>query len=82
LEAGPVDAVVLDLGLPDGQGSDVLDWLRRRRGNEGGGPAWVVMSALDRREAARQYGPVDGHFLAKPFDPWELARILNELLGR
>jgi hypothetical protein len=40
------------------------------------------MSALDRREAARQYGPVDGHFLAKPFDPWDLARILNGLLGR
>lgn len=82
LEAGPVDAVVLDLGLPDGQGSDVLHWLRQRRGSDGGGPVWVVMSALDRREAARRYGPVDGHFLAKPFDPWELARILNELLGR
>jgi hypothetical protein len=40
------------------------------------------MSALDRQEASRQFGPVGGHFLAKPFDPWELARLLNELLGQ
>jgi DNA-binding response OmpR family regulator len=82
LAGSPVDAVVLDLGLPDGQGSDVLDWLRQRRENGGDGPAWVVMSAMDRREAAREFGPMGGHFLAKPFDPWELARLLNELLGQ
>ncbi len=82
LEASPVDAVVLDLGLPDGQGSQVLEWLRRHRDGGGGGPAWVVMSAMDRQEAARQFGPVGGHFLAKPFDPWELARLLNELLDK
>ncbi len=82
LQAGPVDAVVLDLGLPDGQGSEVLHWLRQRRDNGNQGPAWVVMSALDRQEAARQFGPMGGHFLAKPFNPWELARLLNELLGK
>jgi DNA-binding response OmpR family regulator len=82
LEADLVDAVVLDLGLPDYQGSEVLDWLRQRRDNGGGGPAWVVMSALDRQEAARQFGPMGVHFLAKPFDPWELARLLNSLLGK
>jgi DNA-binding response OmpR family regulator len=82
LEADPVDAVVLDLGLPDYQGGEVLDWLRRRRNNGGQGPAWVVMSAMDRQDAARQFGPLGVHFLAKPFDPWELARLLNSLLGK
>jgi DNA-binding response OmpR family regulator len=82
LEGDSVDAVVLDLGLPDYQGGQVLDWLRRRRDNGGQGPAWVVMSALDRQEAARQFGPLGVHFLAKPFDPWELARLLNNLLGK
>lgn len=82
LESLSVDAVVLDLGLPDNQGGAVLAWLRRRKRDGNGGPVWVVMSAQDRREAARRYGPVDGHFLAKPFDPWELARLLNELLSR
>jgi DNA-binding response OmpR family regulator len=82
LQGDAVDAVVLDLGLPDGQGSQVLEWLRRRRDHGNAGPVWVVMSAMDRQEAARQFGPVGGHFLAKPFNPWELARLLNQLLGQ
>jgi DNA-binding response OmpR family regulator len=82
LETSPVDAVVLDLGLPDRQGGQVLDWLRRHQGDKDGGPVWVVMSAMDRREAVQQFGLMDSHFLAKPFDPWELARLLNGLLGK
>jgi two-component system KDP operon response regulator KdpE len=81
LESRPMDAVVLDLGLPDNQGAKVLGWLRRRQRDGGGGPAWVVMSALNRQEATRQYGCLEGRFLAKPFDPWELARLLNEMLS-
>ncbi|MBM3941481.1 MAG: response regulator [SAR202 cluster bacterium] len=80
LESRPMDAVVLDLGLPDGQGGVVLDWLRRHQ-ESNGGPPWVVMSALDRHEATQRYGPIGGRFLAKPFDPWELARLLNSILG-
>jgi DNA-binding response OmpR family regulator len=75
----PIDAVVLDLGLPDSRGGAVLAWLRRLGRSDG--PPWVVISALDREEAARRYGPL-GSFLAKPFDPWDLVRKLDELLGR
>jgi len=78
LEREPIDAVVLDLGLPDGLGRAVLN--RLREADERGFPAWVVISALDREEAAGRYGPLGGHFLAKPFDPWELVRTLKELL--
>ncbi len=80
LEEACPDAVVLDLGLPDGRGGAVLGWLRQHRQPNGSGPAWVVITALDRQEAAGRYGPLDRHFLAKPFDPWELVRMLNSLL--
>ena len=44
-------------------------------------PVWVVISALDRQEATRLYGPLGTRFLAKPFDPWELVAILKQLLA-
>jgi hypothetical protein len=29
----------------------------------------------------RRYGPLQGPFLPKPFDPWDLIRLLDHLLG-
>lgn len=78
LEEGQIDAVVLDLGLPDGLGGQVLEWLRQHEQQEDGRPSWVVISALDRQEATRRYGLMDGRFLAKPFDPWQLVRMLGD----
>jgi DNA-binding response OmpR family regulator len=78
LEQGLAQAVVLDPGLPDNLGRAVLEWLRRV--NPSGFPVWVVISALDHREATRRYGPVGTHFFGKPFDPWDLVRTLEELL--
>jgi two-component system KDP operon response regulator KdpE len=71
------DAVILDLCLPDGRGGDVLQRLQAA----GHCPVWVVMSALDEDEAVRRYGPLQGPFLPKPFDPWDLIRLLDRLLG-
>ena len=68
LEAISVDAVVLDLGLPDRLGGAVLEWLRDRHDSRTR-PNWVVVSALDEVEATRTYGPLGEHFLSKPFDP-------------
>ena len=79
LDNEPPDAVVLDLGLPDHLGGAVLERLRedpRQRA-----PAWVVISALRREDATRQYGPVS-HFLAKPFDPWTLVDMLERLMEK
>ncbi|MBI4282698.1 MAG: response regulator [Chloroflexi bacterium] len=81
LERQPTDAVVLDLGLPDGLGGKVLCRLRQLAGEPRGLPIWVVISALDRDEAAARYGPLGSHFMAKPFDPWDLMRTLEVLLG-
>ena len=79
LEREPTDGVVLDLGLPDGLGKAVLD--RLRKADDCGFPAWVVISALDRDEATSRYGPLGTHFLAKPFNPWDLIRMLAALLS-
>jgi DNA-binding response OmpR family regulator len=76
LDASDFDAVVLDLCLPDGRGADVLAKLQ----TNGRLPVWIVMSALDEYEAIRRFGPLKGPFLAKPFDPWDLTRLLDRLL--
>jgi DNA-binding response OmpR family regulator len=77
MDEGNFDAVVLDLCLPDGRGGDVLQRLQAT----GHCPVWIVMSALDEEEAVRRYGPLQGPFLPKPFDPWDLVRLLDRLLG-
>jgi DNA-binding response OmpR family regulator len=80
LQRQPPDAAVLDLQLPNGQGRAVLDWLRRSDGRTTDSPVWMVMSALDPVEATKRYGSLGSHFLAKPFDPWELVAMLKTLL--
>lgn len=79
LEQEATDAVILDLELAERRGRAVLD--RLRQADDSGFPAWVVISALDRGEAAERYGPLGGHFVAKPFDPWALVETLKTLLS-
>jgi DNA-binding response OmpR family regulator len=69
----PYDLIVLDLGLPDGDG---VDWLTLRRRNERAIPV-IMLTARD-RIADRVRGLKSGadDYLVKPFDPDELdARI-------
>jgi CheY-like chemotaxis protein len=81
LKQQPPAATVLDLQLPDGQGGAVLDWLRRLQERTRTSPIWVVISALDRQEATRRYGPLGDNYLEKPFDPWDLVTMLENLLA-
>lgn len=74
------EAIILDLGLPDGLGGAVLDWLRRSEAGPNGCSVWVVISAQDQNDVIKQYGSLGKHFLAKPFNPWELVTRLQELL--
>ena len=78
LEGGGIDAVVLDLGLPDARAPDVLAWLHAHDEK----PPWLVISALDRADAVRLDGTIDRRFIAKPFDPWELLKRISVLSGR
>lgn len=79
LQEESAHAVVLDLVLPDGLGGTVLQCLRQVDPN--GLPVWIVMSALDGRQAGARFGLLGGHFFAKPFDPWELVSTLEQLLS-
>lgn len=74
------DIVLLDVGLPDGSGFDLLETLR----SEPGAPAIIFLTALgtpDNRLRGLYGGAVD--FLAKPFDLGELvARIAAAMRQR
>ncbi len=76
MDEAPPDAVLLDLGLPDGRGGAVLHRLQESEGH----PTWLIVSALDEDEAIRRYGPLKGPFVPKPFDPWDLIRRLQFML--
>lgn len=78
LEAGTFDAIVLDLGLPDGDG---LAWCRRMREDGAAEPILVLtaQSAVAKRVAGLDAGADD--YLAKPFAVAEL-RARVRALGR
>lgn len=75
----PYDLVLLDLGLPDGDGRDLLRDLRRRRCKT----KVLVLTARDHVEA-RVGGLDDGadDYLVKPFAQAELAARIRALLRR
>jgi response regulator of citrate/malate metabolism len=64
LEQSPVDLVLLDVFLPDGNGTDLLNWIRKKGLNQD-----VILITADKRgttaQHARRYGAVD--YLVKPF---------------
>lgn len=83
LESSNFDAVVLDLGLPDGDGLEILRFVRQRDMDVG----VVILSARDDsrdRIAGLDTGADD--YVGKPFDLDELAARLRavrrRLLGR
>ena len=92
LRTEPFDAVLLDLGLPDGDGSELLQRLRGNTRAEPGlagaglpDPATpvLIMTARDQvsqRIAGLNLGADD--YLAKPFDVDELQARLRALMRR
>ena len=69
LEAGGVDLVVLDKGLPDRDGLDVCRWVRAREGrDEARLPIIVVSAAIDEDDAGSLDDPGADAYVAKPFD--------------
>ena len=83
LEASGFDAVVLDLGLPDGDGLSVLRYARERDMDVG----VVVLSARDEsRDRIQALDAGADDYVGKPFDLDELAARLRavrrRLLGR
>lgn len=78
LAAGPADAALIDLGLPDRDGLELVAMLRRR-----GDIAIIVLSArdgIDDKVAALDLGADD--YMTKPFDTDELLARLRSALRR
>jgi len=77
--SAPFELIVLDLGLPDGDG---LDWLGQLRQRDRWIPV-IVLTARDRvadRVLGLQKGADD--YLVKPFDPEELDARIHALQRR
>lgn len=81
LEEKRQDAVVLDPFLPDGEADELFERLSRASHASSVRPALVLISSLDDEDTTRRFGLTGDRFLAKPFDPWDLVRILQELLA-
>jgi len=79
IELTPYDAVVLDLGLPDGDGLDVLRAARAKRSNL---PVLILTArdAVEDRVAGLDAGSDD--YLVKPFAMTELVSRVRALLRR
>ncbi len=85
LRAEPFELVLLDLGLPDGDGSSLL---ARLRASPAGGlpdPRLPVLVMTARDEVASRIAALDigaDDFVGKPFDPDELAARMRALHRR
>lgn len=75
------DLIILDMMMPGRSGLDVLPELRS---DPDLGPTPVVMLTARTQAADREAAAVAGadRFLAKPFSPLELSRVVAELLER
>jgi DNA-binding response OmpR family regulator len=78
-EAGEHDLMLLDLGLPDGDG---VDWLRSLRATGNRLPVLIISARdqLDDRVRGLDTGADD--YLVKPFEPEELLARIRVLLRR
>jgi DNA-binding response OmpR family regulator len=85
LAGEPYDVVLLDLGLPDGDGSTLLRRLRDTPAGRLPDPATPVLIMTARDQVASRIAGLDlgaDDYLTKPFDPDELAARMRALRRR
>lgn len=85
LAAEPYEVVLLDLGLPDGDGTVLLRRLRESRPGRLPDPATPVLIMTARDQVADRIEGLDlgaDDYLTKPFDPDELAARMRALRRR
>lgn len=79
LAAAQFDAVVLDLGLPDGDGTE---WLRKRRAAGEKVPVLILTARASTGEKVLGLNSGADDYLAKPFEMDELVARVKALLRR
>lgn len=85
LAGEPYDVVLLDLGLPDGDGTVLLKRLRAAPAGHLPDPATPVLIMTARDQVASRIAGLDegaDDYLGKPFDPDELAARMRALRRR
>lgn len=85
LRTEPFEIVLLDLGLADGDGAEVLRQIRRARPGGLPDPATPVLIMTARDEVASRIAGLDmgaDDYVTKPFDPGELAARMRALRRR
>ncbi len=85
LAAEPYDVVLLDLGLADGDGTDLLRRLRQAPAGRLPDPATPVLIMTARDQVSSRIAGLDlgaDDYLTKPFDPDELAARMRALTRR
>jgi two-component system OmpR family response regulator/two-component system response regulator QseB len=85
LAAEPYDVVLLDLGLPDGDGTELLQRVRGAPAGRLPDPATPVLIMTARDQVASRIAGLDlgaDDYLTKPFDPDELAARMRALRRR
>ncbi|MEJ5992609.1 response regulator transcription factor [Ramlibacter sp. PS3R-8] len=85
LAGEPYDVVLLDLGLPDGDGSTLLRRLRDTLPGRLPDPATPILIMTARDQVASRIAGLDlgaDDYLTKPFDPDELAARMRALRRR
>jgi CheY-like chemotaxis protein len=80
-DASPIPSVILlDLNMPDGDGFDVLTWIRNKYPN--GGLLVVVLTRVEEiRKINRAYSLGANSFLTKPGNAEELQELVNIFSG-
>jgi DNA-binding response OmpR family regulator len=72
-------ALILDLGLPDGNGFELLDWLRRSGDST---PVLILTARSDVNDRVRALDAGADDYLSKPFAVTELISRLHALIRR
>jgi len=78
LESFDPDVVLLDIAMPDASGWDVAREIRGRYGERR--PLLIAISGLYKQSADHILGTMAGfnHFVAKPYDPAALLRLISK----
>ena len=79
LDVGHFDAIVLDLGLPDGDGGD---WLKHRRVAGSQIPVLMLTARASTGDKVKGLNAGADDYLAKPFEMAELVARIKALLRR